>query len=559
MTEPTRDPRTDRVRRRGFLGTAALATGALTASSLLEACGGSSAPAAPPTAGASSTAPTAAPGSAASTTYTPIPTIQPALKHEGQILANIEDDYSSASGMAAVAKEYMKLYPKVEIKIDPKPIDGYLDWARAQVVGGTKASYLRDCGCPDLVAAGKFVDFDPYLKKTNPYTNQTWQSMFEEGTIIPDQGTGQVVQFNMFRVYVLWFYNKELWDKAGLKEPPTKWTEFIKVLQTFKDAGILPTPMAGDSDGWARMGISWLDRITADSYARDSIKIVRAQSGDWDYDPTIDANWTYNPKDPYNDAFGKVTRNPVRMIKAFRDGTLKVDNPGYRDWWKHLKQFLQYIQPGFLGVKRETARQLFLTGKAGIWMDATWFFSQFEHFMGDPASGLKRFEYGTFNLVDVDDSPLVEAPTRTIDNPAGYWVVPKKAQALNDLEVDFLMFLTSPKMAGLLVQTTLQDPKYDLVGPPTLKDVTLPKEWADRFSVIGGRGQGEGGAPGIHGIDPQSQREWVSLAQQYATDKLTEDQFFKQFQASIDQAVPRYAKTQGYDLDHPERKPNPPK
>lgn len=564
--------RKGRLARRTLLGVAAAAGGSLAVSMALEACGnggttpGNSATTAAPTSGATAVSstgtaapPAATPAPATSATFTPIATIKPEIKREGLILANIEDDYSSASGMAAVAKEYMKHYPKVEIKIDPKPIEGYLDWARAQIVGGTKASYLRDANAPDLVAAGKFLDFSSYLQKPNPYTGKVWQTMFEDGTIHPDNATGQVVQFNMFRVYVMWFYNRELWGQAGLTDAPKTWTEFIKVLQAFKDAGILPTPMAGDYDGWARMGISWLDRITADAYARDSINIIRAQPGDYDYDPKIDATWKYDPKDPYNDAFGKVTRNPVRQIQAFRDGTLTVDNPNYRDWWKHLKEFLKYIQPGFLGVKRETARQLFLTGKAGIWMDATWFFSQFEHFMGDPANGLKRFDYGTFNLVDIDDSSLVQARTRTIDNPAGYWVIPKKDQAQNDLEVDFLMFLTEPKMAGLLVETTLTDSKYDLVGPPTIKDVSLPKIWQDRFAVIGGRGQGEGGAPGIHGIDAQSQREWVSLAQQYATDKLSEDDFFKKFDASVKQAVPRVAKTQGFDLDHPEKKPVPPK
>lgn len=543
-------PSTPRFDRRRLLRAAAVTA----VVPVLDACSRSNTSA--PT---SATAPAATTAPAASPKYTPIPTVTSGIKHEGLILANIEDDYSSASGMTAVAAEYMKLYPKVEVKVDPKPIEGYLDWAHAQVAGGTKASYIRDCGCPDLVAAGKFVDFTPYLAQKNPYTDQVWQSMFQEGTIIPDQSTGQVVDFNVFRVYVLWFYNKELWDKVGLKETPKTWTEFIKVLQTFKDAGILPTPMAGDYDGWARMGISWLDRITADAYARDSINVIRAQPGDWDYNPKFDSAWTYDPKDPYNDAFGKVTRNPVRMIQAFRDKKLRVDNPGYQEWWGHLKEFLQYIQPGFLGVNRETARQLFLTGKAGVWMDATWFFSQFEHFMGDTASGLKRFDYGTFNLVDIDGSKLVQAPTRSIDNPAGYWVVPKKTQAQNDLELDFLMFLTSPKMAGMLVEKTLTDPKYDLVGPPVLKDVTLPKVWEDRFSVIGGRGQGEGGAPGIHGIDPQSQRSWVSLAQQWAAGKLTDAQYAQQFEEVILQAVPRVAKTQGYDLDHPEKKPNPPK
>jgi ABC-type glycerol-3-phosphate transport system substrate-binding protein len=461
--------------------------------------------------------------------------------------------------MEAVAKEYVKLYPGVDIKIDPKPIEGYLDWAKAQVVGGAKASYMRDCSCPDLVAAGKFVDLAPYFEQINPYTDKQWKTMFKPGTIRADQATGQVVQFNMFSVYVLWFYNRTLWEQVGLKDPPTTWTQFIQMLQTFKEAGILPTPMAGDVDGWRRMGISWLDRITADAYARDTINVIRAQPGDWLYDEKVDGVWKYDPKDPYNDAYGQVTRNPVRTIAAFRDGTLKVDNPGYRDWWRHLKQFLQYIQPGYLGVNRETARQLFLTGQAGVWMDASWFFSQFEKFMGDPALGLKRFDYGTFNLVDVDDSPLVQAPTRTIDNPAGYWVVPKKDQAQNDLEIDFLMFLSSPKMTGLLVETTLKDPKGDLIGPPMIEEVELSDVWKQRFSVIGGRGQAEGGAPGIHGLDAEGTREWVDLAQQYASDRLNEGQFFQQFQESIMRSVPRVAQAQGYDLDHPEKKPTPPK
>lgn len=328
---------------------------------------------------------------------------------------------------------------------------------------------MRDCNCPDLVAAGRFVELDPYFAQVNPYTEQVWADMFKPGTIRADPATGRVIQFNMFSVYVLWFYNRTLWDQVGLTDTPKTWTEFINVLQTFQDAGILPTPMAGDVDGWARMGISWLDRITADAYARDTINIVRAQPGDWNYDPEIDADWVYDPTDPYNDAYGRVSRNPVRMVAAFRDGTLTVDNPGYRDWWQHLKQFLQYIQPGFLGVNRETARQLFLTGQAGIWMDASWFFSQFEKFMSDPSSGLNRFDYGTFNLVDIDDSPLVQAPTRTIDNPSGYWVIPKKDQAQNDLEIDFLMFLSTPKMAGLLVEQVLSDPRGDLIGPPHRK------------------------------------------------------------------------------------------
>jgi raffinose/stachyose/melibiose transport system substrate-binding protein len=531
-----------------------LAAAGVAVAGLLAACSTPAPPAAtPPSAGAATGGPPVpAPASTAPAVITP------ELKREGQIVANIEDTYGHAAGMEAVARDYMALYPKVEVTVDPKPIEGYLDWAKAQVIGGTKASYLRDPSAPDLTVAGKFVDFVPEYEKINPYSQQKWRDMFKPGTIQPDTTTGKLVQFNMFSVYVLWFYNRTLWEQVGLKETPKTWTQFVTVLDTFKQAGITPTPMGGDLDGWRRMGISWLDRITADAYMRDSINLVRAQPGDWNFTPGIDDTWKFDARDPYNDAYGKVTRNQARLVQAFRDGKLKVDNPAYRDWWKHLKQFLGYLQPGYLGVSKDTSRQLFLTSKAALWLDASWFFSQFEKFMTDPALGLKKFEYGTFNMVDVDDSPLVQAPTRAIDNPAGYWVVPKKTEAQNALEIDFLMFLSTPKNAAKLTELVLKDPKGDLTGPPTVIGVELTQTCKDRFSVIGGRGQAENGAPAIHGLDPESQREWVDLAQQYSADKLNEDDFFKRWQESTVKAVPRVAKAQGYDLDHPEKKPEPP-
>ena len=47
--------------------------------------------------------------------------------------------------------------------------------------------------------------------------------------------------------------------------------------------------------------------------------------------------------------------------------------------------------------------------------------------------------------------------------------------------------------------------------------------------------------------------------QQYAADKIKEDDFFSRWQASINKAVPRVARNQGYDLDNPGKKPEPPK
>src|SRR5439155_723882 len=104
----------------------------------------------------------------------------------------------------------------------------------------------------------------------------------------------------------------------------------------------------------------------------------------------------------------------------------------------------------------------------------------------------------------------------------------------NALEVDFLMFLSTPKNVAKLTEIVLKDPKGDLTGPPTVQGVELSQVWKDRFAVIGGRGQGEGGAPAIHGLDPESQREWTDLAQQYAADKIKEDDVFTRWQPGLE-------------------------
>lgn len=45
------------------------------------------------------------------------------------------------------------------------------------------------------------------------------------------------------------FYNKALFEQAGITELPTTWTEFLATVQTLKDAGITPISM-GESEKW---------------------------------------------------------------------------------------------------------------------------------------------------------------------------------------------------------------------------------------------------------------------------------------------------------------------
>ena len=131
------------------------------------------------------------------------------------------------------------------------------------------------------------------------------------------------------------------------------------------------------------------------------------------------------------------------------------------------------------------------------------------------------------------EGPLVDAPARTIEVNIGFWSIPFKDQAQNDLEVDFLMYVTSPEGAGVLLDTKL-DPENingQVLGPFALTNVELPEDIAARFAglrLIGNiekdTAAGVYRSRGIADYQP-SVRDWVDLAQRYFLEEITLDKF----------------------------------
>jgi hypothetical protein len=140
------------------------------------------APAAKPATTPPAAAPPATPASTpAATTAAAAPAAKAATR-SGEILLSPEQQYGVGSGLTEVARLYMQQYPGVRVTVDVKPQQGYSDWARAQVVGGTKASLLTGSLLQDLLAADKFVNLLAYLEQASPYTNQKWIDSFQPGT-----------------------------------------------------------------------------------------------------------------------------------------------------------------------------------------------------------------------------------------------------------------------------------------------------------------------------------------------------------------------------------------
>jgi ABC-type glycerol-3-phosphate transport system substrate-binding protein len=394
---------------------------------------------------------------------------------------------------------------------------------------------------------------------------------------------------------VLWFYNKQAFEEAGIlaeaealaqtdRNQPT-WDQLLTWCDALDEAGYIPVAIEGDFRAFWEFRVGWLARMYADQFTRDEAELVRCQEGDWCARPGIDDQWTYDPTDPYNDDATEITFNVVRKMNALKSGEQSVNGPKWRAMYENFKQFAdRCTPPGWIGTT--DAYPLFLTQKAAIRLDGAWLLSSFEKDIRNLAEGTYSyagadaaaatptpsaddlaasvFEIGSFNNPTME-GPEVDAPARTIEVNIGFWSIPKKDQAQNNLEVDFLMFTTSPEGYGLYLENRLDpnNPQGGVNGPPVIKNVSLPPEYAERFAslkLIGNTEKDTAGtyrARGVADYQP-TVREWVDLAQQYFTDKITLDEFLDQYQAALENnfdAVLEHQQLTPTDLEDPTKKP----
>jgi ABC-type glycerol-3-phosphate transport system substrate-binding protein len=323
----------------------------------------------------------------------------------------------------------------------------------------------------------------------------------------------------------------------------------------------------------------------ADQYTRDEAEIVRCQPGDYCFREGVDDQWVYDPTDPYNDDNTDITFNPVRKMIALRDGVQSVNGPAWRGMYENFKAFGDRCAPdGWTGTT--DAYPLFLTQKAAIRLDGAWLLSQFEKNIRSLAEGTYSyagagegaptptpsadelaatvFEIGSFNNPSME-GPEVDAPARTIEVNIGFWSVPRKDQAQNDLEVDFLMFVTSPEGYGLYLENKLDpnNPNGGINGPPAVNDVVLPEEMAARFAglrLIGNTEKDTAGSYRSRGVNDYqpSVREWVDLAQQYFNGDITLDEFLDGYQQALMNnfdGILEHSNITALDLEDPTKKP----
>jgi ABC-type glycerol-3-phosphate transport system substrate-binding protein len=400
------------------------------------------------------------------------------------VIATIQNPVDKAK--QALADAYKAQQSGVEIawETQQRQPDEYTSYLGTQLAAGDIAL--------DIVSGNYFdsfrgyVNLDQYRRTTNPYTGHPWDQDLDWDFYRGINAAGERTMLATRSVHINWFYNKDLFAKAGV-EPPKTWTEFVDVSAKLKDAGI--TPIVGNYDYQIPQ---WFAEVYFDQYHTDWVNTVRAQSGDWNYDPTIDDAFQYDPTNP--NLHNTYTYNQQRFYGGIRDGKLRFDTPAVAEIVKNMSAiFPKYATGDFFVIG--DPYPTFLQQQAAIMPSGTWALSNLKQDLealspdrlkelGIEEGSVKTFEWGTFENPAMEGD-LVQSPVRSVESATGEYVsIVDKNQDQTDLAVDFLMFWLSP--AGYQPYLTAYADSGELSpsGPLEIIGVQDPPEFRDLFSQV---------------------------------------------------------------------------
>lgn len=516
---------------------------------------------------------TVAPTEAAAATVAPevtaeattAPAAGAATQFEGQIVIStwqIGGGLPSELAQKMVTDEYHKTQPNVDIVWEIQVGGDYGQWLGTQLAAGTPR--------PDIVSMNyqptydKYVDFINYKDEVNPYTGRPWSEDFD----FEFYGSG-ATEWKFFatqQVQVPWFYNKTLFDKAGVTAAPTTFDEWMDACDKILTAtGIQPLAMHPNNM------IQWMGEVYFDQYHRDWVDKAKAQPGDWNYVAGKDDTFKYDPNDP--DVNKKATFSMQRFLKGLKDGTLRYDDAEMTDLmtnWKRMGPFLPkdfWVEPNryALFIQQQAAMYPDLT--TAYWtlgtdlkqMDA----ARREGLKLDPNAKIESFEYGVFQYPSIT-GPLVKGKARAVESIAGEYLglIDKNAQQ-TEIGVDFMRFWLSKAGYQPWVDGYAESELWTPSGKLLITDVVLPEKYAKVIDAIKPVGNAEAAPNGFltmfGGYGTMWQTESKEMVKSVLDGTLAPEDFGKQYHALITEKywgeIIKLMKFTEDEIDNPQLEP----
>lgn len=485
----------------------------------------------------------------------------PAQSLSGRIVIGTSQNPDQPVKDALVAA-YQERQPDVEIvwETADRPAAEYSSWLGTQLAA--------DDINLDIVSANYvstyngYVNLDMYRGATNPYSEQMWDADLNWDFNRAVNPTGERIMLSTRAVHINWFYNQDIFDEVGV-EPPTTWDEFVQVATALSEAGYTPVGINYD---WQLP--QWFAEIYFDQYHVDWIETVRAQEGDWNYDPALDGEFELVPDDPF--IHNMYTYSPQRFYKAVQDGTLRFDTPQIVEIVTNLKEMFPQFATEDMYVTTDTYTK-FLQQQVAILADGSWSIGQLKADMEQlsperleqleiEADSVQTFAWGTFENPAMEGD-LVLSPPRSVESASGEYIgIIEKDQAQTDLALDFTMFWLSAPGYQPYLDAQWEQPGFSPAGPLQVLGVDVPAAETELFADLQELGNAEinynnfwvAGAGGQHITNLRN------LLAEALNDNITPDEYAQQLQSYHEENFESYLELAGLtqeDLDDPARQP----
>ncbi len=179
-----------------------------------------------------------------------------------------------------VTAKWMAEHPNVQVNITTLENEALKDKIAAEMQSGNPPDLFQSWGGGVLnqqVAAGMAQPIDAAIADIAGSINPGAMSLFQSG------GKQYGLPYN-FGLVGFW-YNKALFQQAGITAPPTTWAEYLADVQKLKDAGITPLSI-GAGDKWPAM--FWWAYLALRIGGKDAMEHA-ISTGDWSGDAFVKA------------------------------------------------------------------------------------------------------------------------------------------------------------------------------------------------------------------------------------------------------------------------------
>ena len=160
---------------------------------------------------------------------------------------NISTTQPAKGVWAALARKYEAQNPKVKIKIVQMENDAYKSKMTALTASGKLPDIFHTWGGGVLKQQVDAGLVENLTDRTKPW-GDALLPVAREPYLLDDQAYGIPFDIGM----IGFWYNKALFEKAGIAEPPTTWSDFLDAVRKLKAAEVTPLALAG-KEKWPGM------------------------------------------------------------------------------------------------------------------------------------------------------------------------------------------------------------------------------------------------------------------------------------------------------------------